>query len=95
MECSCSVDCLVAVGKKSSVLHTTEKFYDRLRESRNNPQKMVNSPMLVADNVGDILGEAVRRKKTAMNSRSNFPSSLLAGCFGQINAILFAGHWSM
>ncbi|CAF2350363.1 unnamed protein product [Rotaria sp. Silwood2] len=53
-----TVDCLVAVGKKSSVLHTTEKFYDRLRESRNNPQKMVNSPMLLADNVGDILGEA-------------------------------------
>ncbi|CAF1058528.1 unnamed protein product [Rotaria sordida] len=53
-----TVDCLVAVGKKSSVLHTTEKFYDRLREARNNPQKMVNSPMLVADNVGDVLGEA-------------------------------------
>jgi protein NDRG1 len=53
-----SVDCLVAVGKKSSVLHTTEKFYDRLRESRNNPQKMVNSPLLIADNVGDVLGEA-------------------------------------
>lgn len=53
-----TVDCLVAVGKKSSVLHTTEKFYERLRESRNNPQKMVNSPMLVADNVGDVLGEA-------------------------------------
>jgi hypothetical protein len=53
----------VAVGKKSSVLHTTEKFYERLRESRNNPQKMVNSPLLIADNVGDILGEAVRRKK--------------------------------
>jgi len=51
-------DCLVAVGKKSSVLHTTEKFYERLRESRNNPQKMVNSPLLVADNVGDIIGEA-------------------------------------
>lgn len=57
------VDCLVAVGKKSSVLHTTEKFYERLRESRNNPQKMVNSPMLIADNVGDVLGEAVRRQK--------------------------------
>lgn len=53
-----TVDCLVAVGKKSSVLHTTEKFYDRLRESRNSPQKMVNSPMLLADNVGDVLGEA-------------------------------------
>ncbi|CAF3360061.1 unnamed protein product [Rotaria socialis] len=53
-----TVDCLVAVGKKSSVLHTTEKFYDRLRESRNNPQKMVNSPMLLADNIGDVLGEA-------------------------------------
>jgi len=53
-----TVDCLVAVGKKSSVLHTTEKFYERLRESRNNPQKMVNSPMLIADNVGDVLGEA-------------------------------------
>lgn len=53
-----TVDCLVAVGKKSSVLHTTEKFYDRLRESRNNPLKMVNSPMLLADNVGDVLGEA-------------------------------------
>ncbi|CAF1549321.1 unnamed protein product [Rotaria magnacalcarata] len=53
-----TVDCLVAVGKKSSVLHTTEKFYERLRTSRDNPQKMVNSPLLVADNVGDILGEA-------------------------------------
>ncbi|CAF3364676.1 unnamed protein product [Rotaria sp. Silwood1] len=53
-----TVDCLVAVGKKSSVLHTTEKFYDRLRESRSSPQKMVNSPMLLADNVGDVLGEA-------------------------------------
>ncbi len=53
----------MAVGKKSSVLHTTEKFYDRLRESRNNPQKMVNSPLLIADNVGDVLGEAVRNDK--------------------------------
>ncbi|CAF0954406.1 unnamed protein product [Adineta steineri] len=53
-----TVDCLVAVGKKSSVLHTTEKFYEKLRESRDNPQKMVNSPILIADNVGDILGEA-------------------------------------
>jgi len=52
-----TVDCLVAVGKKSSVLHTTEKFYERLRDSRG-PQKMVNSPILIADNVGDILGEA-------------------------------------
>jgi len=25
---------------------------------------MVNSPMLVADNVGDVLGEAVRLQKT-------------------------------
>lgn len=55
-----SVDCLVAVGKKSSVLHTTEKFYERLRTSRDNPQKMVNSPFLVVDNAGDVLGEAVR-----------------------------------
>jgi len=55
------VDCLVAVGKKSSVLHTTEKFYEKLCESRD-PQKMVNSPILIADNVGDILGEAVRIK---------------------------------
>jgi len=53
-----SVDCLVAVGKKSSVLHTTEKFYEKLRDSRDNPQKMVNSPLLIADNVGDVLGEA-------------------------------------
>ncbi|CAF4303256.1 unnamed protein product, partial [Adineta steineri] len=44
-----TVDCLVAVGKKSSVLHTTEKFYEKLRESRDNPQKMVNSPILIAD----------------------------------------------
>ncbi|CAF1181213.1 unnamed protein product [Adineta steineri] len=53
-----TVDCLVAVGKKSSVINTTEKFYERLREARNNPQKMVNSPLLIADNVGDVLGEA-------------------------------------
>jgi protein NDRG1 len=53
-----TVDCLVAVGKKSSVLHTTEKFYEGLRDSRNSPQKMVNSPLLIADNVGDVLGEA-------------------------------------
>ncbi|CAF0720418.1 unnamed protein product [Adineta ricciae] len=52
-----TVDCLVAVGKKSSVLHTTEKFYEKLRDSRD-PQKMVNSPILIADNAGDILGEA-------------------------------------
>jgi hypothetical protein len=56
------VDCLVAVGKKSSVLHTTEKFYEKLRDSRENPKQMVNSPILIADNVGDILGEAVRIK---------------------------------
>jgi hypothetical protein len=62
----------VAVGKKSSVLHTTEKFYERLRESRNNPQKMVNSPLLIADNVGDVLGEAVRRKKTKRSFKKNF-----------------------
>ncbi|CAF1042754.1 unnamed protein product [Rotaria sordida] len=53
-----TVDCLVAVGKKSSVLHTTEKFHEGLRTSRNNPQKMVNSPLLIVDNVGDVLGEA-------------------------------------
>ncbi|CAF0801370.1 unnamed protein product [Adineta ricciae] len=53
-----TVDCLVAVGKKSSVISTTEKFYERLRDSRNNPQKMVNSPLLIADDVGDVLGEA-------------------------------------
>jgi len=53
----------VAVGKKSSVIQTTEKCYERLRESRNNPQKMVNSPLLIADNVGDVLGEAVRRRE--------------------------------
>jgi hypothetical protein len=57
------VDCLVAVGKKSSELHTTEKFYEKLRDSRDNPQKMVNSPILIADNVGDVLGEAVRINK--------------------------------
>ncbi len=54
------VDCLVAVGKKSSALHTTEKFYEKLRDSRENPKQMVNSPILIADNVGDVLGEAVR-----------------------------------
>jgi len=54
------VDCLVAVGKKSSVLHSTEKFYEKLRDSRESPKQMVNSPILIADNVGDILGEAVR-----------------------------------
>ncbi len=53
-------DCLVAVGKKSSVLHSTEKFYEKLRDSRDNPKQMVNSPILIADNVGDVLGEAVR-----------------------------------
>jgi len=53
-----TADCLVAVGKKSSVLHTTEKFYEKLRDSRENPKQMVNSPILIADNVGDILGEA-------------------------------------
>jgi protein NDRG1 len=52
------VDCLVAVGKKSSALHTTEKFYEKLRDSRENPKQMVNSPILIADNVGDVLGEA-------------------------------------
>ena len=55
------VDCLVAVGKKSSVFHTTEKFYEKLRDSRD-PKRMVNSPLLIADNVGDVLGEAVRIK---------------------------------
>jgi hypothetical protein len=48
------------VGKKSSVLHSTEKFYEKLRDSRDNPKQMVNSPILIADNVGDVLGEAVR-----------------------------------
>jgi hypothetical protein len=73
-----SVDCLVAVGKKSSVLHTTEKFYERLRDSRNNPQKMVNSPLLIADNVGDVLGEAVRRRRKTTNKlfkQKSFSSS--------------------
>ncbi|CAF1538237.1 unnamed protein product, partial [Didymodactylos carnosus] len=46
-----------AVGKKSSVLSTTEKFYDRLKETRD-VKRMVNSPLLIADNVGDVLGEA-------------------------------------
>jgi len=35
-----------------------KNFYERLRDARNNPQKMVNSPLLIADNVGDVLGEA-------------------------------------
>ncbi len=48
------------MGKKSSVLHSTEKFYEKLRDSRDNPKQMVNSPILIADNVGDVLGEAVR-----------------------------------
>jgi len=52
-----TVDCLVAVGKKSSSVHTTEKFYDKLRESREQ-KNMVNSPLLIADDVGDVLGEA-------------------------------------
>jgi hypothetical protein len=73
------VDCLVAVGKKSSVLHTTEKFYEKLCESRD-PQKMVNSPILIADNVGDILGEAVRINKK--NFYWIFFLFRLAGCFG-------------
>lgn len=51
------VDCLVAVGKKSSVLHTTEKFYQRLKDSRD-PAQLVNSPFLIVDNAGDVLGEA-------------------------------------
>lgn len=51
---------MVAVGKRSSVLSTTEKFYEKLRDSRVNPKQMVNSPILIADNVGDVLGEAVR-----------------------------------
>lgn len=67
---SCRVDCLVAVGKKSSTIGTTEKFYERLRESRNNPQKMVNSPLLVADDVGDVLGEAVMRPHRLSRARS-------------------------
>ena len=57
------VDCLVIVGKKSSVLHTTEKFYEQLRIARNSPVKMVNSPFLVVDNAGDVIGEAVRKRK--------------------------------
>lgn len=57
---------MVAVGKKSSVLSTTEKFYEKLRDSRVSPKQMVNSPILIADNVGDVLGEAVR-----ITSRSN------------------------
>lgn len=78
-----SVDCLVAVGKKSSVMNTTEKFYERLRDSRNNPQKMVNSPILIADNVGDVLGEAVRRRKKQLIKSTNvFFLFILAGCFG-------------
>ncbi|CAF0838709.1 unnamed protein product, partial [Didymodactylos carnosus] len=52
-----TVDCLVAVGKRSSVLSTTQKFYDRLKETRD-PKHMVNSPLLIVDNVGDVLGEA-------------------------------------
>jgi hypothetical protein len=72
------VDCLVAVGKKSSVLHSTEKFYEKLRDSRESPKQMVNSPILIADNVGDILGEAVRM--TIYHTKF-FYFSFLAGCF--------------
>ena len=50
---------MVAVGKRNSVIQATEKFYEKLREARHDPSKMVNSPLLVADNVGDVLGEAV------------------------------------
>ena len=70
----CRVDCLVAVGKKSSVISTTEKFYERLRDSRNNPQKMVNSPLLIADDVGDVLGEAVRHEFFAIQLSNIFLS---------------------
>jgi hypothetical protein len=31
----------------------------KLRDSRDSPQQMVNSPILIADNVGDVIGEAV------------------------------------
>ena len=48
------------MGKKNSVIHSTEKFYEKLRDARNNQQKMVNSPLLIVDHVGDVLGEAVR-----------------------------------
>jgi hypothetical protein len=76
----------VAVGKKSSVLHTTEKFYDRLRESRNNPQKMVNSPLLIADNVGDVLGEAVRNNKEKIFEKTLFFLSSLMFWLNQCNS---------
>jgi hypothetical protein len=84
--CICSVDCLVAVGKKSSVLHTTEKFYERLRDSRNNPQKMVNSPLLIADNIGDVLGEAVRDKKQNFPINFSFFSSSLMFWLNRCNS---------
>ncbi len=67
------------MGKKSSVLHSTEKFYEKLRDSRDNPKQMVNSPLLIADNVGDVLGEAVRIKDI---NKFLFEKYFLAGCFG-------------
>jgi len=42
---------------------------------------MVNSPILIADNVGDILGEAVRIKEN-FYLRIYIFFYHLAGCFG-------------
>ena len=63
------------------MLHTTEKFYEKLRDSRD-PQKMVNSPILIADNAGDILGEAVSRRLIPHYENELLSVvSYLAGCF--------------
>ncbi|KAI3381177.1 hypothetical protein SNEBB_007369 [Seison nebaliae] len=51
-------DCLIAVGKKASVLHTSIHFYEALLESRrSNIKSTVNSPLLEVDGVGDVLSE--------------------------------------
>ena len=50
------------MGKKAALSSETKKFYKALYESRRqNPQMLVNCPLLEVEDVGDILGETPDR----------------------------------
>ncbi len=60
-------DVLTAVGRRSSIVSETKKFYKSLNESRrNNLQQLVNCPLLEVEEVGDIMGEAPDRLITSI-----------------------------
>ncbi len=55
-------DVLIAYGKKASLSSETRKFYKALYETRkDNKQSLVNCPLLVVEDAGDVISESPDR----------------------------------